>query len=108
MKARVFVATAFTAVAVFCAGVALSRVGGGDVEYKPKGAGKVLFRHEYHVTLKGMKCNGCHYQPFQMSTGSFKMNMDTLTKGRFCGVCHNGKSAFDLISRQNCKRCHEE
>ena len=43
-----------------------------------------------------------------MSAGSFKMKMETLTKGQFCGVCHNGKDAFDLVSSQNCKRCHQE
>lgn len=108
MKAGFLVAAAFAAVMVLFAGVALSKVGGGDVEYKPKGAGKVLFQHEYHVKLAGMRCNNCHYNPFQMSAGSFKMKMETLTKGQFCGFCHNGKGAFDLVSRQNCKKCHQE
>ncbi len=108
MKAGFFVATALAAVVVFCSGIAAAKVGGGDVEYKPKGAGKVLFQHEYHVKLKGMRCNSCHYKPFQMSTGSYKMKMETLTKGQFCGLCHNGKDAFDLVSEKNCKRCHED
>jgi c(7)-type cytochrome triheme protein len=108
MKAGFLVATAFAAVMVLCSGVAFSKVGGGDVEYKPNGAGKVIFQHEYHVKLKGMRCNNCHYNPFQMAAGSFKMKMETLTKGQFCGLCHNGKGAFDLVSTQNCKKCHQE
>ncbi|HUJ16854.1 MAG TPA: c(7)-type cytochrome triheme domain-containing protein [Nitrospirota bacterium] len=85
------------------------KVGGGDVEYKPKGAGHVLFQHEYHVNLKGAKCNNCHYKPFSMSGGgSYKMDMKMLTKGDFCGLCHDGKKAFDLKSPRNCKRCHRE
>lgn len=85
-----------------------AKVGGGDVEYKPKGAGKVLFQHEYHVQIKGMRCNKCHYQPFQMSSGSYKMKMENLTKGQFCGHCHNGKDGFDLVTQANCKKCHQE
>jgi c(7)-type cytochrome triheme protein len=43
-----------------------------------------------------------------MTTGSYKMNMETLTKGKFCGLCHNGKDGFDLVTQQNCKKCHQE
>ncbi|NTW67159.1 MAG: hypothetical protein HGB21_12785, partial [Nitrospirae bacterium] len=48
---------------------ALPKIGGGDVEYKPKGAGKVVFAHDYHVSLKGQKCSNCHYKTFQMKGG---------------------------------------
>jgi c(7)-type cytochrome triheme protein len=91
-----------------CAPLASAKVGGGDVEYKPKGAGKVLFQHEVHVNLKGMRCNNCHYRPFAMATGSqYKMDMSKLTKGEFCGSCHNGKNAFDLKA-PNCNKCHKD
>jgi c(7)-type cytochrome triheme protein len=43
-----------------------------------------------------------------MTQGSYKMDMKTLTKGDFCGLCHDGKKAFDLKSPGNCKRCHKE
>jgi c(7)-type cytochrome triheme protein len=86
----------------------LAKVGGGDVEYDPKGAGKVLFQHEYHVNIKGTKCNNCHHQPFKMSGGApYKMDMKLLTKGEFCGLCHDGKKAFDVIARDNCGKCHK-
>ncbi len=88
---------------------AFAKIGGGDVEYRPKGAGRVLFQHEHHVSLKGMKCNNCHYKPFAMSTSaSYKMDMRTLTKGQFCGLCHDGNNAFDLKPTANCKRCHKD
>jgi c(7)-type cytochrome triheme protein len=88
---------------------AFGKVGGGDVEYKPKGAGHVLFQHEYHVNLKGTKCNSCHYKPFAMSGNApYKMDMKTLTKGEFCGICHDGKKAFDLKTPANCKKCHKD
>ncbi len=108
MKMRSFVITGVVSALFIMPVPSFAKVGGGDVEYTPKGAGKVVFQHEYHVKLKGMRCNGCHYKPFQMSTGSYRMKMDTLTKGQFCGLCHNGKDGFDLVSRQNCKRCHQE
>lgn len=86
-----------------------AKVGGGDVEFKPKGAGAVVFQHEYHVNIKGTKCNNCHYKVFAMSGGApYKMNMETLTKGQFCGLCHDGKKAFDLKTPANCKRCHKD
>jgi len=86
-----------------------SKIGGGDVEYKPKGAGKVTFAHEYHVNLKGQKCSNCHYKTFQMKGGeaSYKMDMSALTKGQFCGSCHDGKKGFDLKAAESCKRCHK-
>jgi c(7)-type cytochrome triheme protein len=89
---------------------ALPKVGGGDVEYNPKGAGKVVFAHEYHVNLKGQKCSNCHDKTFQMKGGdaSYKMDMSTLTKGQFCGSCHNGKQGFDLKAADSCRRCHKD
>ena len=96
------------ATAALLPGIGLSKIGGGDVEYKPKGAGPVLFSHKNHVNQKGQKCSNCHYLPFQMSAGSYKMNMAVLTKGKFCGLCHNGQKGFDLTTKDNCKKCHQE
>lgn len=103
---------AFLTAAVVCACIlapvpALSKVGGGDITYTPKGADKVTFDHDYHVNLKGQRCNNCHYKTFQMAGGAeFKMDMSVLTKGKFCGSCHNGTKAFDVKDANNCKRCH--
>ncbi len=85
------------------------RVGGGDLVFNPKNsnAKPVLFSHEKHVTEKGLKCSGCHYQIFQMAKGSYKMEMDKITKGDFCGKCHNGQKAFDVKDPKNCERCHK-
>ena len=86
-----------------------AKVGGGDITYTPKGAAPVVFNHEYHVALKGQRCNLCHYKTFQMTGGaSYQMNMTTLTKGKFCGLCHNGRKAFDVQDAHSCSRCHKE
>ena len=93
---------------VFLPLAAAAKIGGGDVAYKPKGAARVLFQHEFHVNLKGLRCNSCHYKPFAMSTGHYQMDMSKLTKGEFCGSCHNGKNAFDLKAASNCSKCHKD
>ncbi len=86
---------------------AAEKVGGGDLTFRPKNAGPVLFSHEIHVSKKGLKCTGCHYQIFQMAQGSYKMDMSKITKGYFCGKCHNGQKAFDVSDKKNCIRCHK-
>ena len=87
-------------------GASAQKVGGGDLTFHPKNASPVVFSHEKHVTEKGLKCVGCHYQIFQMAQGSFKMNMDRINKGDFCGKCHNGQKSFDVKDPKNCERCH--
>lgn len=82
------------------------KVGGGDIRFTPKNASPVTFSHETHVKDKGLKCTGCHYQIFQMAQGSYKMDMSKLTKGEFCGKCHNGQKSFDVKDNKNCVRCH--
>ena len=83
------------------------KVGGGDVTFSPKDAAPVLFSHDKHVNEKALRCSNCHYQLFQMSKGSYKMDMTKITKGDFCGKCHNGKRAFDVADQKNCSRCHQ-
>ncbi len=85
---------------------AADKVGGGDLTFTPNGAKAVVFSHETHVNSKGLKCTGCHYHVFQMTQGSYKMDMNKLTKGAFCGKCHNGQKAFDVKEKANCAKCH--
>jgi c(7)-type cytochrome triheme protein len=83
------------------------KVGGGDLTFTPANASPVVFSHETHVKGKGIKCTGCHYQIFQMTQGSNKIDMAKITKGDFCGKCHNGQKAFDVKDEKNCVRCHK-
>jgi len=34
--------------------------------------------------------------------------MSLLTKGEFCGICHDGKKGFDVKAADSCARCHKE
>jgi c(7)-type cytochrome triheme protein len=108
MKSRslLFLSLSIMILAIPCAASA-GAVGGGDLRFAPVGAPPVTFSHEKHVVDKGLKCTGCHYQIFQMAQTSYKMQMNKITKGGFCGKCHNGQKAFDVREKENCSRCHQ-
>ncbi len=95
-------------VLILCTAAVAQKVGGGDIKFTPKNASPVVFSHEAHVKGKGIKCTGCHYQIFHMAQGSYKMDMSKLTKGDFCGKCHNGQKSFDVKSPDNCVKCHKQ
>jgi c(7)-type cytochrome triheme protein len=92
---------------VLSVGTALADVGGGDLSYNPPNAKPVLFSHKMHVDGKTYKCSACHNHTFQMSKDSYKMDMTKITKGQFCGLCHNGERSFDVKDKANCGRCHK-
>jgi len=81
-------------------------VGGGDLTFSPKGAPNVIFSHKTHVNIKGLRCSACHYQVFQMTRGSDKIDMNGISNGDFCGKCHNGQRSFNAKDSKNCTRCH--
>ncbi|OGW39265.1 MAG: hypothetical protein A2010_02130 [Nitrospirae bacterium GWD2_57_9] len=95
------------AVLFLLVGISAASTGGGDRLFKPKGVKPVFFSHEQHVNIRGSKCSACHYHAFQMSTESYEMNMEKLSKGQFCGICHNGERSFDVKDKANCERCHK-
>ncbi len=107
MKARICVL-----VVIFClflsTGISLAAgTGGGDLTFKPQNAKPVIFSHEEHVNVKELKCSACHNHTFQMGKDEDKMDMSKMTKGLFCGHCHNGTKAFDVKDKANCQRCHK-
>ena len=87
-------------------GAPAQQVGGGDLMFTPKNAPPVVFSHKKHVNGKGLTCASCHYQVFQMAQGSDTMDMGKISKGDFCGTCHNGQRSFDVHDQGKCSRCH--
>ena len=83
---------------------AWAAVGGGDITFWPKGAGKVLYSHEAHVMKAGLKCSDCHYKIFNTHEVRRNQSMDTIREGASCGTCHNGSRAF--APQGNCSKCH--
>ena len=98
----------FISVAVYllAATAAFAVVGGGDLTFQAKGAKPVFFSHAKHVDGKKYKCSACHYAVFQMAKDSYKMDMSKITKGQFCGTCHNGERSFDVSDKASCVKCH--
>lgn len=83
---------------------ALAVVGGGDVAFDVKGAGKAVFRHEPHVVTAKLGCKECHPALFLDVAKSRRVNMKEMATGKSCGACHTGKRAFAL---DDCTKCHQ-
>lgn len=79
----------------------------GDIMYSKPVKG-VIFSHKVHVDDRGLSCDMCHSGLFEPSALKAQeksdFNMNSLYKGKYCGACHNGKTAF--ASNTQCARCH--
>ena len=96
----------FIAVVLSILTAAWAQVGGGDLTYTPKNSLPVVFSHKNHLSGKALKCADCHYQVFEMAKGSYKMEMEKMTKAMFCGKCHDGQKTFGCTEPQKCSLCH--
>jgi len=71
---------------------------------------KNMFSHKSHVVTAGLSCDSCHPDVFERKRGAAKAkgdyNMASLDAGKYCGVCHDGKSAFNTTGPETCKTCH--
>jgi len=85
---------------------AWAAVGGGDVAFEAKAAGKVMFSHDSHVGAAGLKCTVCHDALYVTKEKHKKATMKQMQQGRSCGSCHDGKQAFDV--KGDCSRCHKK
>ena len=81
-------------------------VGGGDVMFEVKNAGNVVFSHNNHVGGVGLKCTDCHDSIYVTKAKHKTAYMAQMQKGKSCGVCHNGKKAFDV--KADCNKCHKK
>ncbi len=81
----------------------------GDVVLKRQGEGTSLppavFPHWFHRIR--FKCYACHPAIFELKAGANAITMDDIREGKFCGACHNGKTAWE-VSFDTCNRCHVE
>lgn len=66
-----------------------------------KDAGTVTFSHEKHRS--NFSCNMCHNGIVTAGTASRRYSMGDMDKGKSCGACHDGTSAFSVKS---CGKCH--
>jgi c(7)-type cytochrome triheme protein len=78
-----------------------------DVTFNTPGAGKVVFSHKTHLDKKIMKaasvsCKSCHSTLKRADSGSY--SMADMEKGKSCGKCHDGRTAFSV---SQCTSCHK-
>jgi c(7)-type cytochrome triheme protein len=67
------------------------------------GVKPVVFSHLQH-RMK-FTCRVCHSElEFNMKTGSTEITELANRRGKYCGACHNGRTAFK--QNGNCDRCH--
>lgn len=71
---------------------------GASVEIPP-----ATFPHWIHRIR--FKCYACHPQIFPMKAGAANITMDAIVEGKFCGTCHNDKTAWGT-SFETCNKCH--
>ncbi|WP_417909788.1 c(7)-type cytochrome triheme domain-containing protein [Candidatus Electronema sp. PJ] len=69
-----------------------------------------LFSHKFHAERAGFKCADCHNSLFQQANGTAKakgdFNMSSFEKGKYCGACHDGVTAFAVTDQGSCAKCH--
>jgi len=75
----------------------------GEVLFADKHAGNVIFSHKTHGGL--YRCGECHTALFRTARSKVKVSMQEMEKGRSCGRCHEGRTAFDV--RNACDSCHK-
>jgi c(7)-type cytochrome triheme protein len=66
------------------------------------GRSAAIFQHAAHASLK---CSECHSSIFPMKIENIDISMASINSGKFCGHCHNGRTAF-AVSSSDCARCH--
>ncbi len=78
---------------------------GKTLDFTKSSMGKVVFSGQVHKDA-GVKCMECHNKDVfpKMKYGTVEIKMDDIYAGKYCGVCHNGKRAFE--AKANCNRCH--
>ncbi len=63
----------------------------------------VVFPHWKHRTE--FRCYACHPEIFEMRAGANAVSMDAISRGEFCGACHDGHTAF-AVGFDSCRTCH--
>ena len=75
-----------------------------DIQQPGGGFGPTTFSHNMHL-MAGATCENCHPEPWRWTVSEpGAMQMGPMYVGASCGVCHDGRQAFDATE---CARCHD-
>jgi c(7)-type cytochrome triheme protein len=80
----------------------------GDIVFTRKsdeGSGYPPATFPHSVHRYQFKCYVCHDAIFKMKAGADEVSMQKIEAGKYCGVCHNGTTAFGTTF-ESCQRCH--
>lgn len=72
-----------------------------DRIFKIKDAGIVTFSHANHRDF--FSCGQCHNDIIATGVASRRFTMSDMDKGKSCGACHDGTTAF---GSKSCSKCH--
>jgi c(7)-type cytochrome triheme protein len=76
-----------------------------ELVFEDKDAGNVNFSHKSHTGLYA--CGDCHKSLYQTTRSKVKVSMQNMEKGKSCGSCHDGKTAFSVATDKDCDKCHK-
>jgi c(7)-type cytochrome triheme protein len=74
-----------------------------ELVFEDKSAGNVMFSHKFHTGL--YTCVDCHKSLYKTTRSIVKVTMQEMEKGKSCGSCHEGKTAFSV--KEKCESCHK-
>lgn len=73
------------------------------INTKSPDAKPVTFSHWVH--RRRYTCRVCHFElQFSLKANTSGITMQGIVEGKYCGVCHNGKTAF---GPEKCALCHD-
>jgi c(7)-type cytochrome triheme protein len=75
-----------------------------DIVFAARNGGSIIFSHQKHLASRAINdnCNICHEKIYRTKSKR-PVTMAEMEKGRSCGACHEGRSAFPLAE---CSGCH--
>lgn len=75
----------------------------GDVPINIPDFGTLLFSHGKHLGM--YTCTDCHDSLFKATRENVHISMAQMERGKGCGACHDGKTAFSV--KGDCIKCHQ-
>jgi len=74
-----------------------------ELVFDVKTLSNVTFSHKFHTGL--YTCTDCHITLYTTTRSMVKVSMNDMEKGKSCGGCHDGKTAFSV--KEKCESCHK-
>ena len=74
-----------------------------ELLFEEKSTGNVVFSHTFHTGL--YTCVDCHTSRYTTTRSKARVSMQEMEKGKSCGGCHDGKTAFSV--KDKCESCHK-